>query len=235
MSIEKSFNETILDNYKKIYPNLSGFVYDEQTDSLVFNGESAKLNGYGLSRIDPIFFSLAPADILAFFKNGFYQKSSENEHVESLLNKFVITEEEVYYLQNYARKYMARCSIYAKNKDFFEQYVETNESVRDFASDLLQSNKVIDQVKGSNGLENDNVVNIIQSVLEEESNNMSNSNEVEKEATLSRSKPGYGSGYEDPYSLNQNPGLGIYGFTSLALIVLSVVIVGVYLAIKIMP
>lgn len=234
MNAEKSFNQIILENYQKAYPNLSGFIYDDATDSLIFNGESAKLNGYGLSRIDPIFFSLAPEDILAFFKNGFYQKNSENEHVEYLLNKFVITEEEVDYLQTYAKKYIARFKIYSKNKAFFDQFMETNESVKSFASDLLQSNRIIDQVKNGIGLENDGVANAIESALQEE-NSMSNSNNLEQGMSLARTKPGYGGQSEDPHFIDQNQGLGIYGYTSLALIIISVVTMGIYLAIKILP
>lgn len=50
-----NYNDAILKNYQKTYPNLAEFTYDVTTDALVYEGNYVKLNGYGLSRIDPIF------------------------------------------------------------------------------------------------------------------------------------------------------------------------------------
>jgi len=155
-----SFNGTILSNYQKTYPNLAKFTYDQANDALVYEGNFIKLNGYGLSRIDPVFFNMNPDDIFIFIKNGFYQPSNGNQLIIKLLNKLVITEEEINFINNYVSQYIERLNIYASNRDMFDRYFE-NDNVKTFLQDIKFAKDIVEDAKNKTNLNDNSVYSFI--------------------------------------------------------------------------
>lgn len=232
-----SFNQTILSNYQKIYPNLADFSYDIASDSLVFEGNTAKLNGYGLSRIDPIFFLMDPNDIFIFFKNGFYLDNKDSEQVEALFNQTILTEEHVNYLKKFADSFDERCNIYLKNKDFFDKNCETNESIRHYCEELINGRKVIIIAQKNSSANELSATSILKDAYEQKIMNGNAENKNSKGMSLTRIKPGFAGFVEDEYlaSLKEKQKMGIAGFSSIILIISSAVVFGIYLALKMMP
>ena len=160
-----SFNGTILSNYQKTYPNLAKFTYDQANDALVYEGNFIKLNGYGLSRIDPVFFNMNPDEIFIFIKNGFYQPSNGNQLITKLLNKLVITEEEINFINNYVSQYIERLNIYASNRDMFDRYFE-NDNVKTFLQDIKFAKDVVEDAKNKTNLNDNSVYSFIVSAYD---------------------------------------------------------------------
>lgn len=234
-----SYNDMILRNYQKTYPNLSEFSYDIPTDSLVYEGNYVKLSGYGLSRIDPVFFNMNPEDIFIYFKDGFYQTGNKNAQIEEYFNQLIITEDEEETIKKYVSQYIDKLNIYARNAQFFDKYYQ-NESVRMFITDFMATKKIIEEARR---LANPNAYNAYQMVSnayndEMTSMNQQQSNTMGKEMTLTRTKPEFG-GYSEfdknvDYlnELNRKDRMGMAGYTSLILIITSAITFGMYLALK---
>ena len=238
-----NYNDAILKNYQKTYPNLAEFTYDVTTDALVYEGKYVKLNGYGLSRIDPIFFNMMPEDIFIYMKNGFYQNAQEDKQINEYLSQFVITEEEIGFINSYVERYIERLNIYARNRDVFDKYL-SNDSIKDFMESIRNAKKIIDFAK-NNAKENDNsVYSMLRNAYDKEMASMNQNNEqeetIDKPLSLTRTNSKF-SGFSEfekneQYlkELNDRSKLSVAGYTSILLIIATTVSVGMYLAIQLL-
>lgn len=236
-----NYNDAILKNYQKTYPNLAEFTYDVTTDALVYEGNYVKLNGYGLSRIDPIFFNMMPEDIFIYMKNGFYQNAQEDKQINEYLSQFVITEEEIGFINSYVERYIERLNIYARNRDVFDKYL-SNDSIKDFMESIRNAKKIIDLAK-NNAKENDNsVYSMLRNAYDKEMASMNQNNEqektIDKTLSLTRTNSKF-SGFSEfekneQYlkELNDRSKLSVAGYTSILLIIATTISVGMYLAIQ---
>lgn len=236
-----NYNDAILKNYQKTYPNLAEFTYDVTTDALVYEGNYVKLNGYGLSRIDPIFFNMMPEDIFIYMKNGFYQNAQEDKQINEYLSQFVITEEEIGFINSYVERYIERLNIYARNRDVFDKYL-SNDSIKDFMESIRNAKKIIDLAK-NNAKENDNsVYSMLRNAYDKEMASMNQNNEqeetIDKPLSLTRTNSKF-SGFSEfekneQYlkELNDRRKLSVAGYTSILLIIATTISVGMYLAIQ---
>lgn len=238
-----NYNDAILKNYQKTYPNLAEFTYDVTTDALVYEENYVKLNGYGLSRIDPIFFNMMPEDIFIYMKNGFYQNAQEDKQINEYLSQFVITEEEIGFINSYVERYIERLNIYARNRDVFDKYL-SNDSIKDFMESIRNAKKIIDFAK-NNAKENDNsVYSMLRNAYDKEMASMNQNNEqeetIDKTLSLTRTNSKF-SGFSEfekneQYlkELNDRSKLSVAGYTSILLIIATTVSVGMYLAIQLL-
>lgn len=236
-----NYNDAILKNYQKTYPNLAEFTYDVTTDALVYEGNYVKLNGYGLSRIDPIFFNMMPEDIFIYMKNGFYQNAQEDKQINEYLSQFVITEEEIGFINSYVERYIERLNIYARNRNVFDKYL-SNDSIKDFMESIRNAKKIIDLAK-NNAKENDNsVYSMLRNAYDKEMASMNQNNEqeetIDKTLSLTRTNSKF-SGFSEfekneQYlkELNDRSKLSVAGYTSILLIIATTISVGMYLAIQ---
>lgn len=236
-----NYNDAILKNYQKTYPNLAEFTYDVTTDALVYEGNYVKLNGYGLSRIDPIFFNMMPEDIFIYMKNGFYQNAQEDKQINEYLSQFVITEEEIGFINSYVERYIERLNIYARNRDVFDKYL-SNDSIKDFMESIRNAKKIIDFAKNNAKENNNSVYSMLRNAYDKEMASMNQNNEqektIDKTLSLSRTNSKF-SGFSEfekneQYlkELNDRSKLSVAGYTSILLIIATTVSVGMYLAIQ---
>ena len=236
-----NYNDAILKNYQKTYPNLAEFTYDVTTDALVYEGNYVKLNGYGLSRIDPIFFDMMPEDIFIYMKNGFYQNAQEDKQINEYLSQFVITEEEIGFINSYVERYIERLNIYARNRDVFDKYL-SNDSIKDFMESIRNAKKIIDFAKNNAKENNSSVYSMLRNAYDKEMASMNQNNEqektIDKTLSLSRTNSKF-SGFSEfekneQYlkELNDRSKLSVAGYTSILLIIATTISVGMYLAIQ---
>ena len=236
-----NYNDAILKNYQKTYPNLAEFTYDVTTDALVYEGNYVKLNGYGLSRIDPIFFNMMPEDIFIYMKNGFYQNAQEDKQINEYLSQFVITEEEIGFINSYVERYIERLNIYARNRDVFDKYL-SNDSIKDFMESIRNAKKIIDCAKNNAKENNSSVYSMLRNAYDKEMASMNQNNEqektIDKTLSLSRTNSKF-SGFSEfekneQYlkELNDRSKLSVAGYTSILLIIATTISVGMYLAIQ---
>lgn len=236
-----NYNDAILKNYQKTYPNLAEFTYDVTTDALVYEGNYVKLNGYGLSRIDPIFFNMMPEDIFIYMKNGFYQNAQEDKQINEYLSQFVITEEEIGFINSYVERYIERLNIYARNRDVFDKYL-SNDSIKDFMESIRNAKKIIDFAKNNAKENNNSVYSMLRNAYDKEMASMNQNNEqeetIDKTLSLTRTNSKF-SGFSEfekneQYlkELNDRSKLSVAGYTSILLIIATTVSVGMYLAIQ---
>ena len=238
-----NYNDAILKNYQKTYPNLAEFTYDVTTDALVYEGNYVKLNGYGLSRIDPVFFNMMPEDIFIYMKNGFYQNAQEDKQINEYLSQFVITEEEIGFINSYVERYIEKLNIYARNRDVFDKYL-SNDSIKDFMESIRNAKKIIDFAK-NNAKENDNsVYSMLRNAYDKEMASMNQNNEqeetIDKTLSLTRTNSKF-SGFSEfekneQYlkELNERSKLSVSGYTSILLIIATTISAGMYLAIQLL-
>lgn len=236
-----NYNDAILKNYQKTYPNLAEFTYDVTTDALVYEGNYVKLNGYGLSRIDPIFFNMMPEDIFIYMKNGFYQNAQEDKQINEYLSQFVITEEEIGFINSYVERYIERLNIYARNRNVFDKYL-SNDSIKDFMESIRNAKKIIDFAKNNAKENNNSVYSMLRNAYDKEMASMNQNNEqektIDKTLSLSRTNSKF-SGFSEfekneQYlkELNDRSKLSVAGYTSILLIIATTISVGMYLAIQ---
>lgn len=238
-----NYNDAILKNYQKTYPNLAEFTYDVTTDALVYEENYVKLNGYGLSRIDPIFFNMMPEDIFIYMKNGFYQNAQEDKQINEYLSQFVITEEEIGFINSYVERYIERLNIYARNRDVFDKYL-SNDSIKDFMESIRNAKKIIDFAKNNAKENNSSVYSMLRNAYDKEMASMNQNNEqektIDKTLSLTRTNSKF-SGFSEfekneQYlkELNDRSKLSVAGYTSILLIIATTVSVGMYLAIQLL-
>lgn len=236
-----NYNDAILKNYQKTYPNLAEFTYDVTTDALVYEGNYVKLNGYGLSRIDPIFFNMMPEDIFIYMKYGFYQNAQEDKQINEYLSQFVITEEEIGFINSYVERYIERLNIYARNRDVFDKYL-SNDSIKDFMESIRNAKKIIDFAKNNAKENNSSVYSMLRNAYDKEMASMNQNNEqeetIDKTLSLTRTNSKF-SGFSEfekneQYlkELNDRSKLSVAGYTSILLIIATTISVGMYLAIQ---
>lgn len=225
-------DEKIFKNYQAKYPNLAPFILNSENNTLIYEGNYLKLNGFELSRIDEVFFNLSSEDIFIFLKNGFYQETRINEQIINLANQFVITEEEEAFIKSYVNKYFIKLNLYNRNKEFFAKYMFDNENVKNYFLTFKRTSEIINDSKNN---QND-VYQMINKAYNESLSALGNEQSMEQGMSLTRAKQGI-SGYEkfndnQRYleELNKKQKLSMAGFTSIVLIVSTAVAVGSYLA-----
>lgn len=228
-----------LSNYQKNYPNLAEFTYDANSDCLVYEGNFIKLNGYGLSRIDPVFFNLNPEDIFTYLKNAFYRNDEYSMQIINLTNQIVITEEEQQFIYNFVNQYFLRLNIYASNRNVFDKYFD-NDSIKAFMKEIKQSKNIIDKAKEIGSQNEYSVYGMILSQYNNELNSMNQSQGLNNGVSLTRAKPGF-SGYSEFQNnenylkqLQESQKMNMAGYTSIILIVASALTFGMYLAFQLL-
>lgn len=228
-----------LSNYQKNYPNLAEFTYDANSDCLVYEGNFIKLNGYGLSRIDPVFFNLNPEDIFTYLKNAFYRNDEYSMQIINLTNQIVITEEEQQFIYNFVNLYFLRLNIYASNRNVFDKYFD-NDSIKAFMKEIKQSKNIIDKAKEIGSQNEYSVYGMILSQYNNELNSMNQSQGLDNGVSLTRAKPGF-SGYSEFQNnenylkqLQESQKMNMAGYTSIILIVASALTFGMYLAFQLL-
>ena len=228
-----------LSNYQKNYPNLAEFTYDANSDCLVYEGNFIKLNGYGLSRIDPVFFNLNPEDIFTYLKNAFYRNDEYSLQIINLTNQIVITEEEQQFIYNFVSQYFLRLNIYASNRNVFDKYFD-NENIKAFMKEIKQSRNIIDKAKEIGSQNEYSVYGMILSQYNNELNSMNQSQGLDNGVSLTRAKPGF-SGYSEFQNnenylkqLQESQKMNMAGYTSIILIVASALTFGMYLAFQLL-
>lgn len=228
-----------LSNYQKNYPNLAEFTYDANSNCLIYEGNFIRLNGYGLSRIDPVFFNLNPEDIFTYLKNAFYRNDEYSKQIINLTNQIVITEEEQQFIYNFVSQYFLRLNIYASNRNVFDKYFD-NESIKAFMKEIKQSKNIIDKAKEIGSLNGYSVYGMILSQYNNELNSMNQSQGLDNDVSLSRAKPGF-SGYSEFQNnenylkqLQESQKMNMAGYTSIILIVASALTFGMYLAFQLL-
>lgn len=228
-----------LSNYQKNYPNLAEFTYDANSDCLVYEGNFIKLNGYGLSRIDPVFFNLNSEDIFTYLKNAFYRNDEYSMQIINLTNQIVITEEEQQFIYNFVSQYFLRLNIYASNRNVFDKYFD-NDSIKAFMKEIKQSRNIIDKAKEIGSQNEYSVYGMILSQYNNELNSMNQSQGLDNGVSLTRAKPGF-SGYSEFQNnenylrqLQKSQKMNVAGYTSIILIVASALTFGMYLAFQLL-
>ena len=83
-----------------------------------------------------------PEDIFIYMKNGFYQNAQEDKQINEYLSQFVITEEEIGFINSYVERYIERLNIYARNRNVFDMYL-SNDSIKDFMESIRNAKKII--------------------------------------------------------------------------------------------
>lgn len=234
-----NYNQAIFTRYQEIYPNLKDFRYDAANDSLIYNGQIIPLNGYGLSRIDTVFFGLSTPNIFSYLRNEFYTDSANRDKVLQLFNQLVITDIQVNIITNFINKFKEKCQIYASDSDYFNKMYE-NTSIRSFIEDIIEDKKVIDIARGKAQINGSDAFSILwkyyNDVLDNTQNNQSNqnthSNTLSQAMSLTRSKSGFSNLPNLEYENDQN--IGIAGFTSIFIIIAVILVVGITIAIALM-
>ena len=228
-----------LSNYQKTYPNLAEFTYDANSDCLVYEGNFIKLNGYALSRIDPVFFNLNPEDIFTYLKNAFYRNDEYSKQISSLTNQLFITDEQQQFIYKFVSQYFLRLNIYAGNRWVFDKYVD-NENIKAFMMEIKQAKDIIDRAKEIGTQNQYSVYSMILSQYNNELNSMNQSQGLDNGISLSRTKPGF-SGYSEFQNnedylkqLQESQKMNMAGYTSIILIVASALTFGMYLAFQLL-
>lgn len=246
INISENIKEN-LEKKKEKYPNLRDFYYDENSDTLTYNGETICPASYALSHTAQVFFQMVPQDIFDYLKNGFYyQSSAELEKINDMLKKeLVITEEEQNQLKTFVKQYIKRLEIYMNNKLLFDQGLNDLD-LNAFINNLLARKGIIESVNNNTYYsvaasiiknEYDSIINQINTKNSEQVNDLEN--EMTRQMTLTR-KPPKSVSYIFPEQedvdkeIEKNQHLGMAGFTSIILIIATVVTVGMYLAAKLL-
>ena len=233
---------------------LQNFNYNSRDNSLSYAGDIVYLNGKDLNGIDSAFLNLNDIDLFDYIKNVYLLDSLSSHEVAEFFKSpsnledtirlvsivrepIELNEQNKVLLKNFAKKYIARCRIYANNKDLFDRLQEISPSIRAFDQELLNSHNVMDLARNFPQSEANK---ILYDAYEQELNGIDNSNEqnnnqnLDKGMSLTRTKNGL-KNYDDFEAMekayiNQKNSLGTAGFTSIAIIIAVTVVIGIYLA-----
>lgn len=226
---------------KEKFPSLKDFNYNQETDTLTYNGLEIRSASYALSRVSSIFFQMNPQDIFDYLKNGFYHQSpGELDKIKTMITtELIITEEEQEQLKKFVSQYFNRLLIIANNRVLFDSGMD-NADLKAFSSDVLERSKIIEGVR--TGIYHSVAANIILQEYYERlpqlnigsENTDSKSNELDRGMRLTRQKPGFNSGMDTQLPQEDNQSLGIAGFTSIILIIISAITFGMYLALRLL-
>lgn len=226
----------VLSNFQKNYPNLANFKYDQGMDALVYEGNYIRLNGYMLSRINPLLFTMSPDDIFTYLKNGFYYNTDENGLLNSLLSKLIITDEEAIFIKNYITRFITRYNLYLNNKELFDSLMVSDENINNYIKTMIESKKIIDSVKDITLNDEHDALSMLANSYRNEMNDI-NSNGLSQGLSLTRTNPNFGKFKENEEYLKKiekDQKMGMAGFTRIILIISSAVTFGMYLALKFM-
>lgn len=227
-----NYNGKILENYKAIYPNLTGFGYDEDRDALVYKGQLANLNHFGLSRVDSIFFKLSPDDLFLFFQSESFQIENSSTKINKLMEQGILKDDDVNYLKEFVNNFYKRFKIYTNNHELFDKNFRSNENIRTYMNDLLRGSKIIRDALISARKGTSNVAKMIndfyEQVLASENSNM------DKGMSLARFNPNIPKSFSEDDYLNSSRENDKAGFISILLIIVTTIAVGIFLGIKLM-
>lgn len=228
-------NDKILKQLQESYPNLRGFVVNDGL--LSYNGYNLNVD---LSQIDPVFFNLLPDSIFDYLKNGIYKSWDINKRVIHHLNNLVVTEEEVKELNFFIIQLMIKRDIIKNNIDFFNKFVD-NPSIRKFYKEYLDSDEILKEAI-SNRDSSYPANAMLANMMEQQSKTEVQSNTNTQDLGYSRVRgkkdvKGYDVFKENEEyleRLNKRQNLNAAGFTSIILIVSTILAVASYLALNLL-
>ena len=212
-------NETYFRELKNRFPNLNSVAY--QDGKLFFPNGTLALNSFLLKDILPSTFMLQVKNIYYYLGYQYYKaKDEEITKVLELFPQVNLTEEDKVFLKNFARDYALRVSMYNEEAPILNQ-----DEI--FMLELQRRQKVI----GESFTRNSEGAQIISSNYTEKINqsmndNMASNNSLNQGLALTRTKNGL------PPLIENNDNLGIAGFTTIFIVILTTVIAGVYIAWK---
>lgn len=228
-------NDKILKQLQESYPNLRDFIVNDGL--LSYNGYNLNVD---LSQIDPIFFNLLPDSIFAYLKNGIYKSWDINKRIIHHLNNLVVTEEEIKELNFFVIQLMIKRDIIKNNIDFFNKSIE-NPSIRKFYKEYLNSDEILKKAisnRGSSYPANAMLANMIDEQRKNEVQNNTNTQDLGYSRVRGKKDiKGYDVFKENEEyleKLNKRQNLNAAGFTSIILIVSTILAVASYLALNLL-
>lgn len=228
-------NDKILKQLQESYPNLRGFIVNDGL--LSYNGYNLDVD---LNQIDPIFFNLLPDSIFAYLKNGIYKSWDINKRIMHHLNNLVVTEEEIKELKFFVIQLKIKRDIIKNNIDFFNKSID-NPSIRKFYKEYLDSDEILTEAI-SNRDSSYPANAMLANMMEEQSKTEVQSNTNTQDLGYSRVRgkkdiKGYDAFKENEEyleKLNKRQNLNAAGFTSIILIVSTILAVASYLALNLL-
>lgn len=228
-------NDKILKQLQESYPNLRDFIVNDGL--LSYNGYNLNVD---LSQIDPIFFNLLPDSIFAYLKNGIYKSWDINKRIIHHLNNLVVTEEEIKELNFFVIQLMIKRDIIKNNIDFFNKSIN-NPSIRKFYKEYLDSDEILKKAisnRGSSYPANAMLANMIDEQRKNEVQNNTNTQDLGYSRVRGKKDiKGYDVFKENEEyleKLNKRQNLNAAGFTSIILIVSTILAVASYLALNLL-
>lgn len=225
-------NYKLLKQLQETYPNIRTFTCDE--NYLVYNGVSISVD---LSQVDPVFFNLNTDSIFNYLKNGIYKNWNINKKIEKVLQDLVVTEEEVKEMNYFMLQLFIKRDIIKNNIKFFSDFAD-NLNVRKFYNDYLESNRILNSAISNRT--SGYPANEMLATMSENEQNKTQSKSLDLGMTRTREKSnakGYSAFIENEKyldSLNERQRLNAAGFTSIILIISTVISVATYLALQLL-
>lgn len=229
--------------FKSKYPNLNAFIYNQEEDILVWNGQTITKASIALERVAPIFFQMVPEDIFAYLKGGFYyQSAGELSKIKNLIeNEMVITEEEEMVLKKFVSSYFTRLIMLSNNKALINSQVGISPDIAAFLEDFRIRKGLIDNCNnnvyhesiGSKIVRTEfqNCLNNLDEKKEESSLSESTTQSLNQGLSLTRKKSNVGSYvFPEQSDIDKRQNLGMAGYSSIILILGTVITIGMYLA-----
>ena len=236
-------SQNMFEIFKSKYPNLKDFYYDSENDCLLWNGQTITKASIVLGRVAPIFFQMVPSDIFQFLKNGFYyQSTGELSKIKSLIeDEEVITEEEEAVLKKFVSSYFARLIMLSNNKTLINNQVGISPDITMFLDDFRIRKGIIDNVNnnvyhesvGADIVKDEFQKNLsgLSEKKDENSLNDSTTKSLNHELTLTRKKSNGGAYiFPEQSDIDQKQNLGMAGYSSVILVLVTVITIGMYLA-----
>ena len=218
MNGANNINEITFKNLKNTYSSLANFHYNSTNNSISYNNQEVYLNNYPLQNIDPNFFRMKPDDIILYLLYRLYIPARIQDIKQNLVqfnNKFI-------------NEFNIRYIIYSRNKKLLDTLSDNNPNIQNFTRYLIECYRILKQnniTLNQMSNQNDNFNN--QSNANTNSQSLSNS--LERGVSRARTKPGWNGKYEDFVPGDEN-NIGMAGFTSILLIITTIIITGISLA-----
>lgn len=229
----------IFTKYKEKYPNLGEFEYNSNDDTLIYKNKVINNASNAIQHTSPSIYQLIPDSIFDYLKNGFYyDRTSEILKIKSMIeSEILITEEEYNILINFVKQYLIRFQIYVNNNLLFNnQNIAGTSALSSFLKDFNTRKKIIDSVRNHSSLTN-TAIQIINNEYNKYTNNNQENFSLEKPLTLNRKKTSeFNYEFKEQSEIDaiyeKKQKLGVSGFTSIILILITTVSAGTFLALN---
>lgn len=228
--MKETNNEILFKEYQEKYPNLATVRYEN--NKLIFGTLSIDLSKISLKNIPENVFNFSPLNLYTYLNNEFYKNDPQHyqERIDIIFNLFLklsLTPKEVIILKQFAYDFWLRLKL------FYEEPSISKDEF--FMNELKARQKVITESFKSSSLAGNQIKDIYNTLVSKETTINSNNDPTEQNHTenkglsLVRTKPGL------PTTLDEEEKLGIAGFSSALLILITTLVVGLYLASKFLP